>query len=247
MPPPLTSVQPLARLSLFEALADQLEERVLSGELEAGSKLPSEGTLAGQFGVSRPVVREALAQLRERGLVETVTGSGTFVRHPDVSRLTDAAVRHLRVAAGETESIGKVYEARLAIESTTARLAAERRTDHDLEQIASMLEAMRTAGGDVERWTASDLGFHVAVARASHNPFLSTLLAPLVKVIEHVIAESFRSKRAVRAGLGAHERILERIEAGDAAGAERAMREHLADSQHRLTAVRISGARRSGT
>jgi GntR family transcriptional regulator, transcriptional repressor for pyruvate dehydrogenase complex len=243
---PLTTIQPLTRLSLFEALAEQVEEWVLSGQLEAGSRLPSEDSLARQFGVSRPVVREALAQLRERDLVETVSGSGTFVKHPDVGHLTDAVVRHLRVAAGETESIAKVYEARLAIESTTARLAAELRSEQDLEQITSLLEAMRTANDDVERWTASDLGFHVAVARASHNPFLSTLLAPLVKVIEHVISESFRSRQAVRAGLGAHEYILERIEARDPPGAELAMREHLADSQQRLTAVRIRGARGQG-
>jgi GntR family transcriptional repressor for pyruvate dehydrogenase complex len=244
--PPLTSIQPLSRTSLFEALADQIEEWVLSGQLEAGAKLPSEDSLGRQFGVSRPVVREALAKLRERDLVQTHSGSGTFVKHPDVNHLTDAVVRHLRVAAGETESIAKVYEARLAIESTTARLAAERRTEHDLEQIRSLLEAMRTAGDDVERWTASDLGFHVAVASASHNPFLSTLLAPLVKVIGHVIAESFHSRQAVRAGLGAHERILERIEAGDPAAAEQAMREHLADSQQRLTVARLRGTRRRG-
>jgi len=104
---PLTSIQPLPRLSLFEALADQIEERILAGQLEAGAKLPSEDALARQFGVSRPVVREALAQLRERGLVETVSGSGTFVKHPDADHLTEAVLRHLRVAAGETESIGK--------------------------------------------------------------------------------------------------------------------------------------------
>src|SRR5690349_12649227 len=153
--PPFTTIQPLARTSLFGALADQIEEWVLSGQLEAGSKLPSEDSLGRQFGVSRPVVREALAKLRERDLVETVSGSGTFVKHPDANHLTDAVVRHLRVAAGETESIAKVYEARLAIEAATARLAAERRTDHDLEQIAALLDAMRTAGGDVERWTTA--------------------------------------------------------------------------------------------
>jgi GntR family transcriptional repressor for pyruvate dehydrogenase complex len=242
---PSTTIQPLVRTSLFEALADQIEEMVLSGQLEEGSRLPSEDALGRQFGVSRPVVREALAQLRERDLVETVSGSGTYVKHPDANHLTDAVVRHLRVAAGETESIAKVYEARLAIESTTARLAAERRSDQELEQIAMLLEAMRTARGDVERWTAADLGFHVAVARASHNPFLSTLLAPLVKVIEHVIAESFRSRQAVKAGLGAHERILERIAAVDPPGAEQAMREHLADSQRRLTAARSRGRGRA--
>jgi DNA-binding FadR family transcriptional regulator len=235
---PLATIQPLQRLSLFEALAAQIEEWILSGQLEAGAKLPSEDSLGRQFGVSRPVVREALAQLRERGLIETVSGSGTFVKHPDADHLTEAVLRHLRMAAGGTESIAKVYEARLAIESTTARRAAERATDHDVAEIATRLDAMRSAGDDVRSWTASDLGFHVAVARASHNPFLSTLLAPLMKVIEHGIIESFRSRRAVKAGLAAHERIFERIEGHDPAGAEQAMRDHLADSERRLTATR---------
>jgi DNA-binding FadR family transcriptional regulator len=217
---PLATIQPLQRLSLLEALAAEIEEWILSGQLEPGAKLPSEDSLAREFRVSRPVVREALAQLRERGLLETVTGSGTFVKHPDADHLTDAVLRHLRVAAGDTASIGKVYEARLAIESTTARLAAERATEHDLEQIAARLEAMRAARSDVEGWTSSDLGFHVAIAGASHNPFLPTLLAPLVKVIEHGIAASFRSRRAVKAGLEAHVRIFERIDAHDAPGAE---------------------------
>ena len=115
------------------------------GQLEAGAKLPSEDSLSRQFGVSRPVVREALAQFRERGLIETMTGSGTFVKLPDAGHLTDAVLRHLRVAAGGSESIAKVYEARLAIESTTARLAAERATEHDLAQIEARLETMRGA------------------------------------------------------------------------------------------------------
>jgi GntR family transcriptional repressor for pyruvate dehydrogenase complex len=242
---PLAVIQPLQRLSLFEALAAQVEEWILSGQLEAGAKLPSEDSLGRQFGVSRPVVREALARLRERGLIETVSGSGTFVKHPDADHLTEAVVRHLRVAAGGTDSIGKVYEARLAIESATARLAAERANEHDLEQISARLEAMRTDRDDVQRWTASDLGFHLAVASASHNPFLSTLLAPLVKVIEHGIIESFRSRQAVESGLRAHERIFDRLQGRDAAGAEQAMRDHLADSERRLAAARGRRARRS--
>jgi GntR family transcriptional regulator, transcriptional repressor for pyruvate dehydrogenase complex len=235
----IAGIQPLQRLSLFEALAAQIEEWILSGTLEAGAKLPSEDSLGRQFGVSRPVVREALAQLRERGLIETVSGSGTFVKRPDADHLTDAVLRHLRVAGGETASIAKVYEARLAIESATARLAAERASEHDFSEIESRLETMRTSARDARLWTASDLGFHLAVAEASHNPFLATLLAPLVKVIEHGIFETFtRSRAAVRAGLLAHERVFECIRAGDPVHAEQAMREHLADSERRLTATR---------
>jgi GntR family transcriptional regulator, transcriptional repressor for pyruvate dehydrogenase complex len=235
---PLSTIQPLQRLTLFESLAAQIEEWILSGQLEAGAKFPSEETLRRQFGVSRPVVREALARLRERGLIETVNGSGTFVKHPDADHLTDAMVRHLRIASGDIGSVAKVYEARIAIETATARLAAVRATEHDLEQIAARLEAMRSEQADVRRWTAADLGFHLAVAGASHNPFLSTLLAPLVKVIERGIIESFRSRAAVEAGLRAHSAVWERIRARDEAGAENAMREHLADSERRLSWAR---------
>ena len=165
------------------------------------------------------------------------------MKRPDADHLTEAVLRHLRVAAGQTESIAKVYEARLAIESTTARLAAERATEQDLSVIETRLETMRSAARDVQEWTAADLGFHVAVAEASHNPFLATLLAPLVKVIEQGIVESFKSRAAVRAGLGAHERISECIHDRDAAGAEQAMREHLEDSERRLTSTRTRKSR----
>lgn len=235
---PLATIQPLQRVTLFETLASELEGWILSGQLEPGSKLPPEGELRKRFGVSRPVVREALARLRERGLIETVNGSGTFVRHPDADHLADAFVRHLRVTTNESGSLAKVYEARTAIETTTARLAAERATRQDLELIETRLDEMRTQQAGLAGWTAADVGFHLAVAGASHNPFLLTLLTPLTKVIEHAITESFRSREAVEAGLRAHEQISERLAARDAAGAEAAMREHLADSERRLLRVR---------
>jgi GntR family transcriptional repressor for pyruvate dehydrogenase complex len=235
---PLSLIQPLPRLSLFEALAAQIEEPILTGELEPGDKLPSEETLRRQFGVSRPVVREALARLRERGLIETVNGSGTFVKRPDADDLTDAVVRHLRVTTEDTESIAKVYEARIALETTSARLAAGRASPRDREEIAGFLEEMKEQRADLERWTAADLGFHLSVARASHNPFLATLLAPLVKVIERAIVESFRSRKAVDSGLRAHERIWDAIDRHDAPAAEEAMREHLLDSERRFASAR---------
>jgi DNA-binding FadR family transcriptional regulator len=239
---PLTRIQPLQRLSLFEALAAQLEEGILSGELEAGAKFPSEESLRRQFGVSRPVVREALGRLRERGLIDTVNGSGTFVKQPDADHLTDALVRHLRVSTGDTESLRKVYEARIAIETATACLAATRATTADRKEIESRLEEMKAQRRDVTRWTAADLGFHLAVARASHNPFLATLLAPLVKVIERGIIESFRSREAVLAGIRAHERLWEAISRRDAPAAEAAMRDHLLDSERRFARARARGA-----
>ena len=234
----LDTIRPLTRTTLFDALASEIEEWILSGKLEPGARLPSEEELRTRFGVSRPVVREGLARVRERGLIETINGSGTFVRYPDPDLLADTFVRHLRVSSGGSGSLAKVYEARTAIESTTARLAAQRASAQDLELIETRLEEMLAERAGLEGWTAADVGFHLAVAQASHNPFLLTLLTPLTKVIEGAITESFRIGEAVEAGLRAHEHIWERIRAQDATGAEEAMREHLADSERRLSWAR---------
>src|SRR5687768_11390825 len=104
----------LERVTLLDALAQQIEEWIVAGDLEPGSRLPSEGDFAAQFRVSRPLVREALARLRERGLVETVTGSGTYVRHPDATDVSDALLRQLRIVKRSTRSLSGLFEARSA-------------------------------------------------------------------------------------------------------------------------------------
>src|SRR3954466_6053829 len=109
----------LPRTTLIETLVARMEEEILSGRLALDARLPSEGALSSAFGVSRPVVREALARLRERGLVETLNGNGTFVRRPDAEHLTDAFVRHIRGAGEDGDEITALYEARTAIELTT--------------------------------------------------------------------------------------------------------------------------------
>ena len=117
-------VSPPNRAGLFEQVASQLEGLILAGKIEVGAKLPPEGVLASQFGVSRPVVREALAQLRERGLTETVNGSGTYVRRPDSEGLTDVLLRHLHFGSlAAPQAIESLYEARIAVEVMAARLA----------------------------------------------------------------------------------------------------------------------------
>src|SRR5262245_57159430 len=118
--PWLTHAGPLERANLYETLAEGIEELILSGKLESGARLPSEETLAKEYGVSRPVVSEAAAELRNRGLVNTVSGRGTFVEHPTSAYLSDAFLRHLRRAAVESDSVRNLYEARIAIEGMTA-------------------------------------------------------------------------------------------------------------------------------
>lgn len=229
-PASLGEVEPLSRETLVATLAGRIEDRVLAGELEVGARLPSEAVIANDFGVSRPVVREAFAQLRERGLIETVTGSGTFVRLPAPNQLAETFLRHLRMSALDAQAIENLCEARRAIEMMTARLAAERASARDLDEIRIRLSEMASAVGDGQRWAAADVSFHLSVASASHNPFLVASLSPLVTVITTAILDARRLSAAPNR-LAQHAAVLDALERRDADAAEDAMREHLFMSQ----------------
>lgn len=227
----MTFDRQLVHATLLDRLAEQIEERVIRGDLADGEKLPPESVLAEEYGVSRPLVREALAKLRARGYLETVTGRGTFVRHPDAAHLADTFVQRIRLSGGQPLSVAQLYEARSAIETAAAGLAAERADEAALALLRQHLQDMRDNAHDPSAYTAADVGFHVAVASAAGNPLFPTLLAPLVNLIVEGMYESHGAPEATSGGIAHHSRILARIEKGDARGAIRAMREHLRESQ----------------
>jgi DNA-binding FadR family transcriptional regulator len=222
---------------LIETLVARMEDNILSGRLPIDARLPSEGALSMSFGVSRPVVREALARLRERGLVETLNGSGTFVRRPDPGHLTDVFVRHLRGRGETADEIAALYEARTAIEVTTVRLATIRAGAEELEAIRRHMLEMERAKRDEQLWSDADLAFHTAIADATGNRYFHTLLAPLATAIVTGMHLSYRAGASRQAGLRAHRTILERMSARDPDGAVEAMREHLEDSRARYAAA----------
>jgi DNA-binding FadR family transcriptional regulator len=233
----VASPRQLARVTLLESLASSLEERIVAGEFPVGSRLPSEEALATDFGVSRPIVREALSKLRERGYVHTVNGSGTYVREPDAGDLAETIMRHLHVASDQI-TIDQLYETRSMIEVTAARLAAIRADAEDRAAMAGSLADMRRNRDDHAAYTAADVGFHLAVARAAKNPFLPTLLEPLASTIIHGVFGAGEVGDAIEVGIRAHATVLARIEQGDADGAAVAMEAHLRDSR-RIFAERL--------
>lgn len=237
--------RPTAVARVVEVLA----RRIDSGDLSPGDKLPGEATLASELSVSRPIVREALGQLRERGYVTTVNGSGTYVQSPDAETIADALRRHLRLADRGSINVAQLYEARAAIEVTAARLAATRASAQSLATLEGLLQSMRTSATRSTAYSSADMAFHVELARASGNPLLPTLLEPLVEVIVTGMIESHGRDGAVDDGITMHARVLECVKAGDADGAADAMAEHLAQSQrlfpdHVLTGRVTAGSRR---
>lgn len=231
------SEQPLGlrrvvRVSLIDSLVADLEGRIVAGEYPDGSRLPGEGALASAFGVSRPVVREALARLRERGYVATVNGRGTFARLPAMEDLSESLLRHLRAGPSAGFSVDDLYEARDAIEVLAAAKAAERADEADLMALRGYLSDMHSHRDDPATYTAADVGFHAAVARAAKNALVGTLLVPLARaIVRGVLRSSDADRDAVAVGIRGHHEILRRIESRDALGAAAAMHQHLADSR----------------
>jgi GntR family transcriptional repressor for pyruvate dehydrogenase complex len=223
------------KLRLSQAVATQLEEAIISGTFGIGTRLPSEQTLANQFGISRNVVREAFKILQERGLLEIVSGSGAFVSQPNSETTSDALDRYIRLS-GVGSSVEAIYEARRILEGENARLAAQRVSAQDLEALSECLTRMREHEGSIERWSEADLDFHLMIARATGNPFLSLLLEPLVGQLRSVIAEGYMVPGATETGLEAHSKLYDCIKAKDPDGAYKVIMDHLYDSEKRVQA-----------
>lgn len=152
-------------------LADSVYERVLAkianGEIPVGGKLPTEHELCAEFGVSRPVLRQALRQLREDQVIVSRQGSGSYVtRKPDTAVLEFAPI-------GSIADIQRTFEFRTAIEGEAAYLAAERRTDKQLAQLQDALDELARCVEEGELGVDADEAFHALVCAASDNHYFA--------------------------------------------------------------------------
>lgn len=167
------------RSKLSDVVYGQILRLIARGEYPRHCKLPTENELGARFGVSRPVIREALARLRDEGVVRSQQGSGTFVeRGPEAGALVYPPVRSVA-------DMQWVYEFRITVEGQSAYMAAERHTKETLADIEKSLveaEAMIAAGTP---HVGADLNFafHRAVARATQNPYFVTTLEAIPNLI----------------------------------------------------------------
>ncbi|MGF6721901.1 GntR family transcriptional repressor for pyruvate dehydrogenase complex [Paraburkholderia sp. GAS41] len=207
--------------------------RIIDGEYREGERLPSENTLAEHFATSRPTVREALAQLRADGIIATRQGSGTTVR-----RRPDPDLR--RFAPLETLSdVRRCYEFRVMTEVGGASLAAQKADEADLAAIQQAWDNLQQVIRGEGVGAQDDFAFHLAVARASKNQFFITALSFIHEQVESSMnlsrklsqAKSVERQRLVQAE---HLAVVEAIRQRDPRGAERAMREHLANAMERM-------------
>jgi len=223
--------RPKLSVRVIEALRSQL----LAGDIPPGHRLPTENQLTEDFGVSRTVVREAIATLAADGLVESRQGAGVFAtRHLALTFSALASEMGNRVSTALN-----VLEVRLAIEVESAGLAAERRNPSQeaaIQEAFFEFERLLRVG---EPTGSADFAFHRAIAGATNNPFYVELFDALGrKAIPCDVASPFSTEfvqsRAYQAELQVeHHAILDAISGGDAEAARAAMKAHLSGSQER--------------
>ncbi|WP_416377077.1 FadR/GntR family transcriptional regulator [Arthrobacter sp. CDRTa11] len=208
--------QPLARLSAAEAVFNAIRADIESGKVPVGGKLSSEATLSQQYGVSRSVIREALRSCTALGLTVTKTGKGTFV-------VANKVANDLTLGQYSARDLN---EARPHIEVPAAGLAAQRRTDEELETLRHIVAAMSTET-DPESWVALDSSFHAAIAFASRNKVFASVVAEIRGALAFQSETLNMVADRQHASDAEHQKILAAIEAGSAEEASAAMAEHL--------------------
>ncbi|WP_026163858.1 FadR/GntR family transcriptional regulator [Cupriavidus neocaledonicus] len=232
------NVSPVTRRPhLAEHIARSIEAEITSGRLQQGDRLPTEHLLSENFGVSRNVVREAIASLRARGLIESRQGVGAFVtiRESDPTPHASSSINPLQGDA----NVRNMFEVRAALESQAAALAAINMTPEQLEPIKSAVERMRNLEAPTAETVNADLDFHRAVAAASGNSYLATMITTVLEPMRLLIAATFSRPGPVfgkmpHAARHEHEVILDALIEKNAKAARDAMGRHIVNAASRF-------------
>jgi GntR family transcriptional repressor for pyruvate dehydrogenase complex len=213
--------RPVLRSRLYEQVADQISAWITENGLVPGDRLPPERELAQRLGVSRATLSQALVALEVIGAV--------VVRHGDGTVLTERARTGPVIEAirAHADRLPEIIEARDALESKLAALAAVRRTDADLAAIRAALEEMERdiqAGG---RGVDADEQFHGAITAAARSELLTQMMAAIHDLIRETRLESLSQPGRPRESLAGHRKVADAIAAGDPEAASQAMHEHV--------------------
>ncbi len=221
--------------SRYEAVVDELIRLIQRSQLQPGARLPSERELAGSLDVSRTSLRQALTVLRVHGLVDVRPGAGIYLIRPVHDR-----IRPISPGAVDSVGLADVMDLREASESYGALLAAQRRTDADIAELASANEQMAREIERGEIGLTADRRFHRAVMLAAHSPRLLAMTDELDAVLRRVAGASLSRAGQPPRSLSTHRLIVEAIVLGDAEQARRVMLDHLlvteiAEAPHQST------------
>jgi len=214
-------------------IAAQIGRDIAEGRILPGEKLPTEHVLAKGFGVSRSVVREAIAQLRNEGLVETRQGVGAFVTEQRARQ----SIRIEQDDLHDRESFRELFQLRLPLEIEAAGLAAVHHDQSDLDKLDETLAAMTGADKWTDQGIVADLAFHRILAAATKNEYFTLFIGFIAERISLAINAARAAavlEEIVEVTIAEHLAIREAVASRDPQRAREAMRRHLLGATGRL-------------
>lgn len=221
-------IEPLVTQSLAKQISEQLRAAIMSGELKADDRLPTEGELAIRYEVSRPTIREALKRLAAQNLIRSRRGptGGTFVTRPSMEEASNSLTSSATLLASMDQfSLTEVADARHEMERICCRLAAENSNKGLLPLMAMELELQQKEELSDEDFCASDVRFHRALVDSCQNAMLQFMMYGVIEAMQPVtnmVVYRFRERLNV---VEAHKNLYKAIAESDAQGAETALDE----------------------
>lgn len=211
--------------SPVDKIIGQLKQLIVSGQLKPGDRLPAERVLSERFGVGRSYIREAILKLEFYGLLRTNPQSGTYVSGLSIN-VIDTLISD--IIKFNKDDFNALIEARYHLELSAVQLAAERRTEEDLERIREAMHAYERKILVSEEAVEEDMIFHIRIAQATKNSVIESMILVLIpdlikKIVESKICVHSKAKNAV----SDHREVLDAIEKGDPELARTAMGNHL--------------------
>ncbi|SRR6056297_943039 len=228
---------------LSSAVTRQIELLILRGILRPGERLPSERDLAERMGVSRPSLREAIAELREKGLLASRAGAGIFVADVLGSAFSEALVR---LFSDHDEAVFDYVSFRRDLEGLAAERAATLASDTDLRVIGSIFAKMEAAHTKPNSETEArlDAEFHLSIIEASHNVVMLHMMRSMFQMLREGVfynrQQMFRQRTTRTTILDQHRAINTALQARDAPAARAAVDAHLTFVEETLRDLRTS-------
>ena len=238
--------QAVKSTSISDSVANEIKQRILSGDIVAGNKLPPERELAQQFNVSRHSIREAINKLQANGIVRKVPGGGNYINDDLGSSFADPL---LELFAKNKNASFDILELRFAVEALSAYFAAKRATKLQLENIKHKYQDLLKLHkeGVPEKEAKADVAFHMAIAEASNNPAIVHLMRNLLNVLEVSVSKYFHEStedRNIRLPKE-HGDIFDAIMNREPILARERMKFHIAGVEKRLAELRYEESQNS--
>lgn len=215
----------LSRINLSQQVADHLEEVILSSPTSrVAEKLPSEMKLAKQYNVSRPIIREAMKLLQERGLITLKNGSGAYITRPETDTVMNAVNRIMQVDRIHNEDLTQVRE---ILELSSVDLAVKKITDEELAHMDAILTKFEDKTLPLKERVKLDEAFHLAIAQAAGNELLSMFIGVLTSLLRDYMGKGILVEGGIEDAISRHRQIYQALQKRDPEAVHTAMSNHL--------------------